>query len=624
MVAIDVKELEIDGWRFPIAGGVVSIQSLNTYQRKQVTGDYQRDSHPVLSSHIITDLTGGHGVEELEEGADAARYTFGVVNPRKPRQITLPPLVTKITGPGGTCRPLGVVAGKMTFSFGTDLYQWNESTDDVDDTGDDLTAAPVGKPVLSKGGKLYIPIGASGFDTYDGTTVSNATSVDAEGFVRWGAWLLAMDTDGQMWKSTDGTSWTGYGADGTLDPGYDFKRLVHFRDRESFPMPMIVTNMGLVAFDPAGPSLYEVDDQLPPHENHGRGADVWGGELYFSASMGVFRFNGSVRAPMGLDRDQGLPADIRGHIVDLQAAQNELWALVSGAEFATTTNEDHYHDPTGEEDVYVDPSNVVSSLHIFTGFGWHCYWTSGGASGVPTWIMASALDDAYRLWWGVGDDLYTLQMPYDFANARATIESETGYFAEYGYLDTAYFDAGMTGFEKAANSLVVRTGYCSEDRPITVSYNILGTNGWTYLGTMTEAGKNASRTFTFGELDQYGNPEGVPFEAIRFRFEFARPADDHRMSPILRSVAFSYQKVLPKYVSLSFKVDLTKGYADKTPAQLVAKLDELQASTRFYSCKYRDTAIRGRIAGSGGADFAGEHEERGERTVNFVEISQNL
>ena len=88
----DADEIIIDGWRFKVVGGVVNVQNLATFQRKTVIGDYTRDSNPVLSTWVLTDFSGGHGVQALEEGADAARYRFGVVDARRPRQITCPPL----------------------------------------------------------------------------------------------------------------------------------------------------------------------------------------------------------------------------------------------------------------------------------------------------------------------------------------------------------------------------------------------------------------------------------------------------------------------------------------------------------------------------------------------------
>jgi hypothetical protein len=176
----DADEVLIDGWRFKPDGGVLNVQNLATFQRKTVINDYTRDSNPLLSTWVLTDFSGGHGVQELEEGADAARYRFGVVNARNPRQLVPPPLVTSIDSPTtDDAYPLGQInrAGSVYVAFGTAIYVWDESTDTFTDTTDTLTAAPIGRPTSYKG-LLYIPNGSS-FDTYGGAAVTNETDFAA-------------------------------------------------------------------------------------------------------------------------------------------------------------------------------------------------------------------------------------------------------------------------------------------------------------------------------------------------------------------------------------------------------------------------------------------------------------
>src|SRR5690606_8386508 len=116
--------------------------------------------------------------------------------------------------------------------------------------------------------------------------------------------------------------------------------------------------------------------QYPPHRDHGLGATKWRGEFFSSVGMGVFKYNGSIQAPMGLDRDQGLPDDIRGKIVDLLGEYNGIYALVSGVEFEDDFVESLEWDGTDDQ-WYVSPGAAISSLHIWTSYGWHCLWVSG-------------------------------------------------------------------------------------------------------------------------------------------------------------------------------------------------------------------------------------------------------
>src|SRR3954471_18276354 len=107
----DAGSVLIDGWLFPLVGGVFNIQNMNSFQRKNVVGDYQRDSNPILSGWIGYDLTAGTGILSLEEGADIGKYNFGVIDARRPRQITLPPLTVAYTGTAGSFYPLGMIGG---------------------------------------------------------------------------------------------------------------------------------------------------------------------------------------------------------------------------------------------------------------------------------------------------------------------------------------------------------------------------------------------------------------------------------------------------------------------------------------------------------------------------------
>lgn len=606
-------EIMLDGMPFKAAGGVVNVQNLATFQRKTVIGDYTRDSNPVLSTWVMTDWSGGHGVHSLEEGADAARYRFGVINARSPRQLTLPVMATPVEGPGGTCYPLGQIAPNDTFyvAFGTDVYEWDEDTDTFTDTTDNLTGVPTNHAVSYKG-MLYIPLGSS-FDTYDGATVTNETDFDAVSFSLWDRRLLAIDADGQIWETLDGSTWTNQGDETLIDPSHSPKHITPFYDRQDFPMPMVITDRGAWAFDPSGPSIYQTELLYPPHRDHGLGVTKWRGDLFVSVGMGAWKYNGSVQAPGGLDRDQGLPDDIRGKIVDLLGEYNGVYALVSGAEYVDEFTETIEFD-ANDDQWYVTLGAAVSSLHIWTGYGWHCYWVSGSLSGAPTWMEMSSSVDAYRLWFGYGEYALTMSLPTDFANARALISGETGSFARSGYLETGRFDAGLTSYTKIANSVIVRTSYTSDDRTIQVSYRTEDTDGWTVLGTATTSGETL---MSFGD-------EGMSFKEIEFRFDLERAEDDVTTAPILDSAVFSFQKTIPSYNSFNIRLDMQAPYKGNSPEQMQDKIDALIASSRFFTMQYRDRTWRVRIAQGGGNDLIGPGDFRSDRMVSVIEIREDL
>lgn len=607
-------EIILDGWAFKAEGGVVNVQNLATFQRKTVIGDYTRDSNPVLSTWVMTDWSGGHGVHSLEEGTDAARYRFGIINARSPRQLTLPVYAQPITSPNaGIAYPLGQVSPNATFyvAFGTDIYSWNEGTDAFTDTTDNLTLAPMNRPVSFRG-SLYIANGSS-FDKFDGATVTNVNTFDAVDFTLWDRRLLALAADGQIWQTLDGSSWTNDGDDAKLDPSHAPRHIVPFYDRQDFPMPLIVTDQGLWSFDPSGPALYQTEVMYPAHRDHGLGATKWRGEFYSTVGMGAFKYNGSVQSPIGLDRDQGLPDQIRGKIVDLMGEYNGIYALVSGAEYSDEFVESLELDST-DDPWYVTPGASVSSLHQWTSYGWHCLWTSGSVTGTPTYMCMTSDADAYRLWFGYGAYILTMLLPTDFANARALIAGGTGSFALSGYLETGFFDAGLTSYTKIANSVLIRTSYTDTDNPVQVSYRIVATDGWTVLGTATTPGETL---LSFGD-------EGLAFKEIEFRFDLERDASDATTAPIIDSVVFSYQKTIPPYSSFNVRINMQSSYKDKSPREMQEKLDELIASSRFYTLAYRNQEWRVRIAQGGGNDLIAPGDFRSDRTISIVEIREDL
>lgn len=394
----------LDDVAYKVTGGV-QVQNLAVFQRKFVIGDYTRDSHPLLSSWVITDLSGGHGIEQLEEGADAARYRWGVINARKPRQITLPPLVSTISGGPASAAPLGVVGGTFYVAYGDAIYSWSESTGAMTNTTDTLTAGPVNKAVEFLG-KLFVPLGSSGWDSYDGASVTHGSSPATKSFCVMGEFILALDTTGQIHQSSDGSSWTNLGAGAKVPYGV-MRHLIPYVDRSSIPAPYVVTNSDVWALDLAGPSLYRTDLQYPAHRDQGLGATVWRGDLYTSVGMGVFRYNGDVLSTLGLDRDQGLPADVRGRIADLCNEYNAMWALVESAGDPALNIDELWEYDTRDDEMYVSLASTRASVHMWTGFGWHCLWESDGPSGSPTWMHICSNDDTYRLWWGMGNYAFT-------------------------------------------------------------------------------------------------------------------------------------------------------------------------------------------------------------------------
>lgn len=613
--------VRIDDMPFRVVNGVQT-QNLSVFQRKFVIGDYTKDSHPLLSSWIVSDLSGGHGIWDLQEGADSARFRWGVLEARRPRQITIPPKVTTYAGPNtDLCYPLGDIGGVAYFVFGGAIAYWDAANAVMVDTGDVLTSGVVNRPVVWKG-DMYIPGGSSGYDVWDGSAVSASASPDVQDFLIFSDSLLAVDVNGQLHQSTDGTTWTNLGSEAALPAGTPRKLLMYY-DRSGVPTPFLVTDRSLWAIDLSGPSMYQTELQYPPHRDQGLGSAVWRGDLFTSVGMGVFRYNGDTVSSVGLDRDHGLPSEIRGRIVDLCNEYNSLWALVENANETVGSLEEVWEWNSFDDEFSSNLTSSRSSLHQFTGFGWHCVWESTGEYQNPTWMMVTSTDDEYRLWWGVGGTAATIKMPIDFANARAVIESGDMEFAETGYFYTGHFDAGMGNYLKIANAVRIRARHMDYGDRIRVTY-YCGCADNPVETTLGEVTTNGDTVLYFGSADPVtGKSVGAPFREMELRFYFER-GTEVTSAPIMESCTLTFLKVMPGSLSWTMQVDMSAPFMGNNPDTMDAKLTELLLSDGFFTFEHQGYAFRARLAMVSGSDYTGYGDDRKVRTLNILEIREDL
>lgn len=615
-------EVIFDGVRFPAER--VEQTPLTTFQGKVTFGDHTEDDNPLLSTWVISDLSGGHGIEELNEGTDINRYRFGTLYTRHPKQITLPRKVQEFLHPTST--PgflLGDLFEGTDFDHflleGGNIFTFSEASDGwFLDNAAGATVTPV-KPGTQFTGtgaqnKLFVPCGSDGYFTYTGGTYAEFATPTFVDFVHWdhgSPKLVGIDTDGQLRRTSDGTTWTSYGDGGKLDAAFQPKHLVVYRDRSDAPIVHVVTNRTVWAFDVAGPTLYPLSDLFFPNgPEMANGACVWRGALYVSAGMGVFRYNGATVSAIGLDRDDGLPQISRGAIVWLWPETNGLYALVKG----------------------VGAGGKMSlSVHVFTGFGWHCEWLldSGLVDDFgPDWgyVSQDGSTEGYRLWWGCSGDVsrtWSMELPRDFANPRATIADGTSKFVigEAHYLRTGRFDAQLRGYDKIASTLDLDIGGDMTDCTITVSQRINGAPNWSVIGITTDA----QASFQLGIPDQDDIYPGLVFDDIELQFTIEKEASgDETTAPFIRNAVLAFLKILPVSRSWIIEIPLSAPHADQSPEALYTKLESLLGSKVFFPMKHRDGTFRVRIAQLTTNEETGRDERREHVTVNVVEVPQGI
>lgn len=622
----DHSEIVLDGMHFLVDGKVIQESAIDRLAPKQTTGDYTLDSNDLLSAWVLGDLTGGHGITDLREGVEDNRYSFGTMYTRHPNQISKPYSIYQydIGGVLVVVRPLGdyMNGGVIERMTAADDRLFS-STTNIGAMGGVSQAREKGVSFSGTASTsvFYVPT-VTGYTVYktSGPTIRNSAAIIFRSFCLWDNKLIGISTAGQLYyaltATTAGdTTFTSYGATGKLDPAYVALSLEVYYNRSGEPAIHVITDQNVWIFDPATPRLYPIPDFGSVHPQFGYASAVWRGELFVAAGMDILAYNGNVVRNLGLSRDQGIPYLYQGHVVDLVAGQNSLYALVYGQAGAGST--------------------WYQSVHEWSGLGWHAIYAS--IKEKPT-QMAISQDGPYRLLWGTALDgkFYGQDLPGSFTNPRMAIEDagltmgdftnpnggSTLYVTLY-YLETGYFDGNMAGYTKIANAVEVDIRLMSATtETYTLKYRINSETAWTTLGTTTLKGQTV---FQFGTLAN-GIYPGISFERIQFRHELqdALPLPYTQVTSfVLTSAVFSY--LVRKNPSLAWTctVNLSAPHNEQSPANMRAKLTTLRTSGTFFPVIIQGTTYRARLSGVAGARHTGL-DTRSMVSLSIVEIPSKL
>lgn len=604
----------LNGTAFKVVESRLQVQDLGTFPRKITIGDPTIDSQDFLSTWAISDLSGGHGLQEHSTDATVSRYRYSTMDVTRPKMWTQRPKVNTETGTSAAFMALGdlLYSGniEMYSAFGTDLHIWNESTDAWTDTTTNLAAAPVNTGVAFAGTgtlRLFIPLGSTGYDTYTGAVHASATASGsvpaAKKFVVFSQMLICLDTSNQLWWSTDGSAWTSFGADGKVDASLTANDIVEYRDNTENPTILIATNGGIWVFDPGGPTLYRQDLQFPRHPDQGLATEVWRGVSYTSAGMGMHSWNsatGTIDA-MGLDRDEGLPYlyGYNSRIVSIAGAYNEMYALVQGSTSDSTR----------------------PSVHKWTGRGWHAVWEASG-TGAASKLYVSNARSTYRLWWGVGNNSYTIELPRAFTNPKQmSYNLSANLLDTTGNIETGLSDMGMPGYRKIAHSARVRIAYlnaASGSTAPTLHYRLRDEDAYTEVYRWTQvfaAGGIAVpyETFHFGFGANGTDATGVGFDEIELKLTIP---DQYA---IVKFLAMDFMKIPKQNRSWTMTFDLSGSFDDTSPATMASTLDALIISETVTKLIHRGSTYWVRLASWNGQDNLGKGDDRGMRTVQVIE-----
>lgn len=620
--------VHLDGLPIPVKGPI-GYTNLAVFQPKVTIGDFTSESDQILSVWIQSDWTGGGQIEDLNESSDVQRFRHATLDTRYPNILTLPPETLSYTISGATeARGIGdySVSGTRYYwaafdATGAKLRKWNSGTL-AWDGGAALTAMPVNKGVVFDG-LLWIPLGTTGYDTWDGATVVTSSSVTPISFVEWDDKLVALEHDGQISFHQSGSTGWDVRPELKLKGDRTPRNLVVWWTPEREPAIYVVTDRDVWVVDPLVPTLYRTGLRFPVHPDQGLGSCAWRDDsMYVSVGVGCHQLSlGGVVSAMGLDHDHGLPRDLRGKIVDLEPEYNGLLALIEGIGTTAIGSDDEtlisLEETMAYGDALIVPTAATlarSTLQRWTSIGWHTVWESSGAIGAPTNVQVSNTGSDYRLWWGYGGSMYTQQLRRTFHNPKQGAQLGIDRFALSGSLKSGRFDASMKAYHKLASHFEVFLDPSSTQN-VDVYYQTDHEASWKYLGTASDPG----RTVLLFDPDGDGFAEGESFHWIEF--DYRMTSTDALETPIVNWFTLKFVKLPLQTRSWRLNIPLarTEQWTGRGPREIADQLDSLASGERYVTFKTRDETYRVRVAQVSGDDSTGD-DLSGSRLVSLIEL----
>lgn len=410
-------------------------------------------------------------------------------------------------------------------------------------------------------------------------------------FTIWNDALYKIDYEGYLSYTTDGNTWTSAGK--LTEPFGTINSLFIDRDQDGAMVIYAGTTKGTFQHDNTNSRFIATELQLPEHPTSALGTCHFREGRFISAGLDILKYIAARTATIqsvGLDRDDGLPADFQGEITKLIKGYNEFYALV---------------DPT-----YVTGTQY-GSVMAYDGLGWQCTWLSGTANKAMKTGMVSSCYSSYRLYWGANNKIYYIPLERNLRNPRKISTFNYGAAGKHLYPN---FDAG-TAHDKLAVRAKIECDKITTNETVIFSYRINHANtdvdtGWDTLATLDTTAETGKTEHDFG------SSAGIVFRDIQFRLDLARGGTP-TLTPDVMKLSLSYLKLLKVLWGWSFEIlcyDPNGGgdYKNKTPDQLDAALKTLVETQTLFDFTFRDESggtysYKCRIARCQGLERTGEN-----------------
>ena len=607
----------------PLKAKQVNFDLINIANRKTQIGDPGPDDHPVNSTITVRSNIGGGQVLYNRGDQDQNRYWDGDADAEHVEILAAPPATASFNGPNANqCVILGQwphnISSVVYAAWGDQFCKLNVAGDGFDVVDAFTTETPL--PTLATNYAttadpstlhMFIPCQDS-YHEWNGTTLVRH-ALSAVDFCVWEDKLFRLTEAGViLWSNDMGSTWTQVGV---MIQGDAPRHLIPFYDRNNVMTVYAISDERTYALDFTDAILFETDLFNPKHPTAGLGVETWRSDLWVAAGLGINHQSNGFINPAGLDRDFGLPKELAGWIVNLEASYNGLFALVRGTTTGTGEVIAETLRLTGQETMRGDAGNTVSSLHYWNGFGWFKYWQG---QGIPSTVFVANPSGSYNVWWGCGAKAYKRPLPINYYNPREELPFILAPRSEHV---TSRFRWNWVDITKILKTLELKTLNCTPTSNIEVYYRIDDNDApWSLLANITSPGRQSIR---FGTVtwDGYELHYGAPHEWIQLRFVFNVDPATPYVSPSIEWYTLIARKFLRPVRTWSFQIDCSTANKDFTEQEMIKLLERIALTPGAQPFVHQNDYYMVDMTVTKGTDRLGK-ETSSIRTLTLVETDE--
>lgn len=629
-IVLREDEVMLYGQRFPISG-TIRRTAVTPFAPKFVIGDYTRDDQIIASSWILSTFAGGLGVQHATLPRDADRFRMSTLESRY-RELTLGAKVYVAGSLTGAAKLMMEYAEQLYVVIDSNVYRWSETEGEFDYIKT-LSGTPTAHAVYQ--GELFI-LTTEGLYRYSSITnvwKNYVTGYKPSGYAlaEWDGKLFRLGLDNKMYwtidpdQNNDGNSvyvansptpetndWEVSGIL-HLPPGYCRQLIVYF-DLTGEPALHAITRGGVYGYDFAAHKFYETPLTYPVTDKAGYGAMVFRGELFVIAGKMGYKYNGSTIQVISPSKDEGLPSELQGNILQLVPGHAFYYAVME--QVTTIQNQPTqgpFFDPSNPLDPHVmDEAVSYGAVLASPGMAWHMVFNERVGPTMGASLVAS-IEGTFRLWISSEEGIYYVPLDTGLHNP---LQNPLATFKDFGYLETGWADLGWTEVRKLALEVSV-VAEASPTEPINIYAGWDDDEGWELVATVTSSGHHQ---FNIGGI------AGKVFRNVRFRIEMFSTESDRR-TPILRQMVFAFMRRPPMLWGWEINIMFTKDlHAGKTHEELLNFLQYVAEYTKQAGeFIYRDRITGGAktnrvvIGNIQGAESPGD-DAKARYTVSLIQL----